>query len=235
VNLTIEPGQTVALVGPTGAGKSSMAGLLLRFYPNQRGEILLDGVDTRRIPLQDLRRQIGLVTQEPLLFNGTIRDNLRFGCADAAEDVLWNARDAANAAAFVRALPAGLDTVVGERGVKLSVGEKQRLTIARALLKNPPILVFDEATSSVDTETERLIQDALERLTASRTCLLIAHRLSTVLRAHQIVVLEAGRIVERGTHAELLALRGRYATLWALQDATRTIEERWASQIAPAG
>lgn len=227
IDLAIEPGQTVALVGPTGAGKSTIAGLLLRFYPHQAGQILLDGIDTRRIPLADLRRQMGFVTQEPLLFNGTIRENLLFGRPDATEQVLWAALESANAAPFVRALPDGLDTLVGERGVKLSVGEKQRITIARALLKDPPILVLDEATASVDTATERLIQAALDRLTASRTCLVIAHRLSTVLKADQIVVLDGGRIAERGRHAELLRLGGRYARLWSMQDAAHTIEEQW--------
>ncbi len=232
IDLVVEPGQTVALVGPTGAGKSTIAGLLLRFYPHQQGQILLDGHDTRRIPLPDLRRQIGLVTQEPLLFNGTIRDNLLFGRPGADEAALWRALESANAEPFIRALPNGLDTLVGERGVKLSVGEKQRLTIARALLKDPPILVLDEATASVDTATERLIQVALDRLTASRTCLVIAHRLSTVLKADQIAVIEGGRIVERGRHDELLRHGGRYARLWSMQDASHTIEEQW---VGPAG
>ncbi|MCC6355537.1 MAG: ABC transporter ATP-binding protein [Verrucomicrobiae bacterium] len=228
IDLAVEPGQTVALVGPTGAGKSTIAGLLLRFYPHQVGEILLDGIDTRRIPLADLRSQIGFVTQEPLLFNGTIRENLLFGKPGAGDPALWAALESANAAPFVRALPDGLGTLVGERGVKLSVGEKQRITIARALLKDPPILVLDEATASVDTATERLIQSALDRLTASRTCLVIAHRLSTVLKADQIVVLEGGRVAERGRHEDLIRLGGRYARLWSMQDASHTIEEQWA-------
>ncbi len=232
INLSIDAGETVALVGPTGAGKSTVAGLLLRFYPQQVGEIFLDGVDMRRIPLAELRRQIGFVTQEPFLFNGTVRENLLFGRPDASDVALWDALVAANADAFVRALTDGLETIVGERGVKLSVGEKQRLTIARALLKDPPILILDEATASVDTATERLIQSAIDRLTQSRTCIVIAHRLSTVLRAHQIVVLEKGRIVERGRHEELLRSGGSYSRLWSMQDRSHTIEEQWVPQAS---
>lgn len=229
INISIEAGHTVALVGPTGAGKSTIAGLLLRFYPQQSGQILIDGIDTRRVPLAELRRHIGFVTQEPFLFNGTVRDNLLFGRADADETQLWAALAAANADDFVRRLSEGLDTIVGERGVKLSVGEKQRLTIARALLKDPPMLILDEATASVDTGTERLIQSAIDRLTRSRTCIVIAHRLSTVLRANQIVVLEKGRVVERGRHEELLRSGGSYSRLWSMQDSSHTIEEQWAS------
>jgi ABC-type multidrug transport system fused ATPase/permease subunit len=224
ITLTAEPGQTIALVGPTGAGKSSLVKLLPRFYPLQSGRILIDGVPHHELALSTLRSQIGIVTQEPFLFNTTVRDNLLFGRPGAAEPALWDALRAANADAFTRALPQGLDTVVGERGVKLSQGEKQRLSIARALLMNPPILILDEATASVDTETERLIQQALDRLLHARTSLVIAHRLSTVRRAQLICVLQDGRITERGTHDQLLAAAGLYTRLCHAQSAA-TIED----------
>lgn len=213
ITLHAQAGQTLALVGETGAGKSTLVQLLIRFYEFTQGEVLLDGQPLRQLPRAALRQAVGLVTQESFLFNGTLRENLLLGKSSASEAELFAALEAANAAAFVNRLPEQLDTLVGERGVKLSVGEKQRVAIARMLLKDPPILILDEATASVDTETERQIQQALERLMQHRTCFVIAHRLSTVRHADQILVLERGRIVERGVHASLLELNGIYAKL----------------------
>jgi ABC-type multidrug transport system fused ATPase/permease subunit len=213
ITLHAKPGQMVALVGPTGAGKTSLIHLLSRFYELTSGEILLDGRPIRDIPLSQLRRSVAMVTQESFLFNGSTSDNMLIAKPDATEEEMWRALAAANAEGFVRRLPKGLSTQLGERGVKLSVGEKQRLSIARALLKNPPILVLDEATASVDNTTERLIQEALSHLLEGRTSFVIAHRLSTVRHADQILVMERGRIVERGNHETLLASRGLYASL----------------------
>ncbi len=214
VSFHVPPGCIVALAGPTGAGKSTLVNLITRFYELDKGEILFDGRPIKTIPKQALRRDIGIVTQESFLFNGTLRENLLLGDPTAAEERLWEALEAANAAKFVRGLPSGLETNVGERGVKLSVGEKQRISIARVLLKNPPVLILDEATASVDNATERAIQSALDRLMKGRTCFIIAHRLSTIRNADIIHVIERGRIVESGNHDILLAKGGIYARLW---------------------
>ena len=213
VDLNAEPGQTIALVGPTGAGKTTLINLLTRFYEYDSGEILIDDVNIKTISKESLRSAIGYVTQESFLFNGTVRDNLLIANREASEDQIWEALKIANAYDFVKKLLNGLDTEVGERGVKLSVGEKQRVSIARALLRNPPILLLDEATASVDTETERLIQQALERLMKDRTSFVIAHRLSTVRGADYIYVLDNGTVVEEGSHEHLLSISGLYAEL----------------------
>ncbi|MBN1438349.1 MAG: ABC transporter ATP-binding protein [Anaerolineales bacterium] len=218
IDLEIPARSAVALVGPTGVGKSTLVSLIPRFYDVTAGEILLDGEDLRRIQLADLRRQISMVLQDVFLFYGSVRENLLFGKPDAEQAEVVAAAKAANAHEFIAALPDGYDTLIGERGVKLSGGQKQRLSIARALLKDAPILILDEATSSVDTETELLIQEALERLIRGRTTLVIAHRLSTVRAADLIVVLEDKAIREKGTHQQLMRKNGLYKRLYAIQD-----------------
>jgi ATP-binding cassette, subfamily B, bacterial len=218
ISLRAAPGRMIALVGPTGSGKSTIVNLLPAFYEVTSGRILIDGQDIRLVSLASLRAQIGIVSQEPFLFNGTVRENILYGRLEASDEELLSASRAANCHEFIARLPEGYDSRVGERGVKLSVGEKQRVSIARALLKNAPILILDEATASVDTATERLIQEALERLMSHRTSFVIAHRLSTIRKADQILVLRHGEIVERGTHEELLLREGLYAKLARIQD-----------------
>jgi ATP-binding cassette subfamily B protein/subfamily B ATP-binding cassette protein MsbA len=221
------PGQTIAFVGPTGAGKSTLLNLLTRFYECDEGRILIDGTPLTDLSKEWLRDNIGYVTQESFLFNASIRENLALAKPDATDEELWAVLTAANADGFVRRLDEGLDSVTGERGTKLSGGERQRLSIARALLKNPPILLLDEATSAVDNETEKLIQQALDRLRSQRTSFVIAHRLSTVRDAHLICVMERGRIIESGQHEQLLAEGGLYARLAS----TGFKEERKAAAV----
>jgi ATP-binding cassette subfamily B protein/subfamily B ATP-binding cassette protein MsbA len=213
LSLEALPGETIALVGATGAGKSTVLNLLTRFYEPSAGRILIDGIPLAGVSKEWLRDQLGYVTQESFLFNTTLRENLLLAKHDASDEELWTALEAANAAAFVRASPGGLDTLAGERGSRFSGGEKQRLSIARALLKNPPLLLLDEATSALDNTTERLVQQALENLRSDRTCFVIAHRLSTVQKADRICVLHHGKLIEQGTHAELIAHHGSYAKL----------------------
>jgi len=207
----------VALVGPSGGGKTTLVSLLPRFWDVHRGRILLDGIDVRSLRLADLREAIGVVPQEPALFSGTIRENIAYARPGASAADVEAAARAAHAHEFIERLPQGYDTMVGERGVKLSGGQRQRVAIARAVLKDPAVLVLDEATSNLDTESERLIEDALARLLVGRTTLIIAHRLSTVRRADRLVVLDRGQIVEEGSHGELLGLGGLYARLYERQ------------------
>ena len=214
VSLGVQPGERIALVGPSGAGKSTMLKLLMRFYDVRDGAITIDGYDLRDLPLTFLRSQIGLVQQEPFLFNGTVRDNILYGDLGAEQERLEAAARAARAHEFISQLPEGYDTWIGERGVKLSVGEKQRVSIARVLLKDPPIVIFDEATSNIDTETEVKIREALDCLTRGRTTFIIAHRLSTLHHVDRIVVVDQGQIVEQGLHEDLLTKGGVYAGLY---------------------
>lgn len=224
ISFEIEPGQTVAIVGPTGAGKTTLASLIPRFYEARQGRILIDGKDIKSLTIRSLREQISIVLQEPLLFMGTIADNIRYGRLEASPDEVVAAARAANAHDFIMRLPKQYETELGERGVQLSGGERQRIAVARAFLKDAPILILDEPTSSIDTRTEAVILDALDRLMVGRTTLMIAHRLSTIRKADVILVLDHGRLVERGTHQELMDQEGLYRQLYELQ--TRAAERK---------
>jgi ATP-binding cassette subfamily B protein len=220
VSFDADAGDTVALVGPTGAGKSTLCKLLMRMYDVDDGAVRVDGRDVRDVTLASLREHVGYVSQDTFLFDGTIAENIRYGRFDAPREDVVAAAEAADAHEFIRDLPDGYDTEVGERGVKLSGGQRQRIAIARVILQDPEILVFDEATSDVDTETERRIQESLDDLAADRTAVVIAHRLSTVQDADQILVVEDGEIAERGAHDDLLDEGGKYADLWSVQAGT---------------
>jgi ATP-binding cassette subfamily B protein len=217
ISFEIPAGKTVAVVGPSGSGKSTLARLLFRFYDIQQGRITMAGQEIRDVTQASVRQAIGIVPQDTVLFNDTVAYNIAYGRPGASQAEIEEAARAARIHDFIASTPKGYATMVGERGLKLSGGEKQRVAIARTLLKNPPVLIFDEATSALDSANERAIQAELQSAARNRTTLLIAHRLSTVVDAHQILVMDAGQIVERGTHGELLALGGRYASMWALQ------------------
>jgi subfamily B ATP-binding cassette protein MsbA len=217
IDLAVKPGEIIALVGRTGAGKSTLASLLLRFYDPSSGKILIDGHDIRKVKIDSLRKQIAVVSEEITLFRGTIKENIAYGKPEAKDEEIISAAKSANAHRFIEKLPDKYNTQVGERGAKLSGGERQRIAIARAILRDPRILILDEATSSLDAETEALIRDALERLMKARTTFIIAHRLYTVEKAHRIVVIDDGKIVEVGPHQELLAKGGLYKHLYEIQ------------------
>ena len=225
ISFDTKPGEVIAFVGPTGSGKTTLVNLLHRFYDPSSGTIAIDGYDLRGVRLDTLYRQIALVPQETILFGGTILDNIRYGREDATEDEVRDAARAANAHDFISALPDSYATIVGEKGVNLSGGQRQRLAIARAVLKNPRILILDEATSALDTESERLVQEAVERLMVGKTTFVVAHRLSTVQRANRILVFNKGRIVEQGDHASLMAAKGLYQYLYTLRLAEQTVDE----------
>jgi ABC-type multidrug transport system fused ATPase/permease subunit len=210
ISLTIHPGETVAIAGRTGAGKSSLTSLIARFYEVNEGAILLDGQDIRSLTQESLRRQIGIVPQEPFLFSGTVKDNIKYGRLDATDEEIVEAAKAAGVHNLISRMAQGYDTQVGERGGNLSAGQRQLICLARAILANPPIMILDEATSNVDTNTERIMQESLRRLAKGRTMIIIAHRLSTVTHADRIIIMENGRIAESGNHRELMAKKGIY-------------------------
>ena len=217
VSFSISKGSVVALVGASGSGKSTIADLIPRFYDTTSGSVKIDGDDIKEFKLSSLRKMMGIVSQDVTLFNDTVRNNISYGQPELKESNIISAAKSANAMEFIKSFPEGLDTIIGERGVTLSGGQKQRLSIARAIIKNPAVLILDEATSSLDTESEKLVQQAIEQLMKDRTVLVIAHRLSTVVNADKIVVLEKGKIIERGSHSELLNIKGKYSELYAVQ------------------
>jgi ATP-binding cassette subfamily B protein len=235
LSFEVPAGKVVAIVGPSGAGKSTVSRILLRFYDVAGGRVTIDGQDIRDVTQKSLRAAIGVVPQDTVLFNDTIFYNIRYGRPDASDADVEEAARLAQIDAFIRTLPDGYGTMVGERGLKLSGGEKQRVAIARTILKGPPILILDEATSALDSHTEREIQDALDEVARDRTTLLIAHRLSTVIGADNILVLDAGRLVEQGTHGELLAKGGLYASLWDRQRQAEKAREQLAEALAQDG
>ena len=234
VSFTIPPGKTVAVVGPSGAGKSTLSRLLFRFYDIQQGRITIAGQNIQQVTQSSVRQAIGIVPQDTVLFNDTVEYNIAYGQPGASRAQVEEAARAAHIHGFISATPKGYDTMVGERGLKLSGGEKQRVAIARTLLKNPPVMIFDEATSALDSANERAIQAELRSIAENKTTLVIAHRLSTVVDAHEILVMDAGRIVERGNHAQLLAQAGRYASMWALQNAEQSATDAPTTSLSSA-